>query len=237
MGEGCVCIVGQNGAGKTTFVKHLNGLLEPTSGRVDVEGVETSSADVAQLSRHVGLSFQNPDDQLFHGTVEEEVRYGPSNLDYEAERVDELVEWAIDLLGLDPVREKNPYDLGIPRRKRVAVASVIAMDTPVVVLDEPTGGQDAPGTRRLGKVVDRLVEEGKLVVVITHDVSFAADHADRVIALRQGEVLLDDSPRAVFGRPDVLARTEVQLPTAAELSFSLDLPRVALSVNELLEML
>lgn len=234
MESGCVCLVGQNGAGKTTFVKHLNGLLEPTRGTVWIEGTDTRDARVAQLARHVGLSFQNPDDQLFHDTVESEVRYGPNNLDFDEERAEETVERAIARLELEDVRERNPYDLGLPRRKRVAVASVLAMDTPTVVLDEPTGGQDAPGTALLGAAVEELVATGKLVVVITHDVGFARRYADRVIALGRGEVLLDGTPRETFGDRETLAETDVDPPTVTRIGDRLGLPTL-LSIDELFE--
>jgi energy-coupling factor transporter ATP-binding protein EcfA2 len=184
--EGCVCIVGQNGAGKTTLAKHLNGLLQPTRGRVLVRGKDTREYRVAELAREVGLAFQNPDDQLFRSTVEVEVRFGPDNVGASPEEAKRLVATAMDLMGLEAVRQKKPHDLGVPERKRVATASVIAMNTPVVVLDEPTGGQDAKGIELLGQLVGQLVQQGKLVIVVTHDVKFAAQHADRVIALHQG---------------------------------------------------
>ncbi|TYL39312.1 ABC transporter [Natronococcus pandeyae] len=231
---GCVCLVGQNGAGKSTFAKHLNGLLKPTEGTVRIRGTDTRDYRVAQLARDVGLSFQNPDDQLFHDSVEEEIRYGPRNLDYDVDRIDDLVEVAVERMHLDEVREKNPYDLGHSQRKRVAVASVLAMDTPIVVLDEPTGGQDAPGTRMLGAAVNDLVADGKLVVVITHDMSFACEHATRVVALGEGQILLDGTPREVFSRPDTLAKTDVQPPAATRIGTRLGLSEPALSVEDLL---
>jgi energy-coupling factor transporter ATP-binding protein EcfA2 len=234
MDSGCVCLLGQNGAGKTTFVKHMNGLLSPTGGTVFVDGTSTEEVRVAQLARHVGLSFQNPDDQLFHDSVESEIRYGPKNLEFDEERTEETVEQAISRLDLEDVRKRNPYDLGLPRRKRVAVASVLAMDSSTVVLDEPTGGQDAPGTKLLGTAVEELVADGKLVVVITHDVSFARRHADRVIALGQGEVLLDGTPQDVFGQPEVLAETDVDSPVVTRIGHELGLSTI-LSIDELFE--
>jgi len=127
--EGCVCIVGQNGAGKTTFAKHLNGLLRPTRGRVLVRGKDTREYRVAELAREVGLAFQNPDDQLFRSTVEEEVRFGPDNVGVGPEESKRLVTSAMELLGLEAVGGKKPHDLGVAERKRVATASVIAMNT------------------------------------------------------------------------------------------------------------
>lgn len=233
--EGCICVIGQNGAGKTTFAKHLNGLLEPAEGRVQVRGADTRERPVAKLARDVGLSFQNPDDQLFHNEVEDEIRYGPRNMGYDTDRMNELAEASIDALELEDVRERNPYDMGHPRRKRVAVASVLAMDTPVVVLDEPTGGQDAAGNRLLGRVVADLVDDGKLVIVITHDVDFTREHADRVIALCDGEVLLDGTPREVFGQPDTLARTDVTPPAITRIGQRLGLEVPVLTIDELFE--
>jgi energy-coupling factor transport system ATP-binding protein len=232
--EGCVCIVGQNGAGKTTFAKHLNGLLRPTRGRVLVRGKDTREYRVAELAREVGLAFQNPDDQLFRSTVEEEVRFGPDNVGAGPEEAKRMVAFAMDLMGLEAVPEKKPHDLGVPERKRVATASVIAMNTPVVVLDEPTGGQDAKGIELLGQLVGQLVQQGKLVIVVTHDVKFAGRHADRVIAFHQGSVLLDDDPRTVFSREEALARTHVEAPAVTRLGKLLGLDETLLTPEEFL---
>jgi energy-coupling factor transport system ATP-binding protein len=231
--SGCVCVIGQNGAGKSTFLKHLNGLLTPSEGRVTVNGKDTDNHQIAELAGEAALSFQNPDNQLFHSTVEAEVRYGPQNLGYPEERIEALAEAAIDRMNLTDLRQRNPYDVGLARRKHVAIASVLAMDTPLVALDEPTGSQDALGIRLLGDVIDRLVEEGKLVVVITHDVEFVRNHADRVVALGGGEVLLDGDAREVFGREAVLAETDVEPPFVTRLATRLGLPGTVLTVDEL----
>ncbi|HET7323843.1 MAG TPA: ABC transporter ATP-binding protein [Halococcus sp.] len=237
IGEGCTCLVGQNGAGKSTVAKHLNGLLKPDEGTVSIKGRDTHDWRVAQLARDVGLSFQNPDNQLFHSSVKEEVRYGPRNLDYDEDTVDTLSEKAIGLMELKDVRNKNPYDLELARRKRIAVASVLAMDTDIVVLDEPTGGQDVRGTKLLGNAVETLVDDGKAVVVITHDMTFTRDYADRIVALRQGEVLLDNHPRTVFGQEETLAETAVRPPEVTQLGAALGLPETVLTVDELFEIL
>ena len=227
---GCLCVIGQNGAGKSTFLKHLNGLLTPTDGRVVVNGKDTSEHRIAQLAVEVALSFQNTNNQLCHNTVEAEVRYGPRKLGF-----DELAAAAIERMDLTDAREKNPYDIGLARRKHVAVASVLAMDTPVVALDEPTGSQDATGIDLLGGVVDRLAAEGHLVVVITHDVSFARHHADRIVALCEGDLLLDGTPREVFGREAALAETDVEPPMVTQLATRLGLSETVLTVDELFE--
>lgn len=232
---GCVCLIGQNGAGKSTFARHLNGLLEPDAGRVEVRGLDTREESVARLAREVGLNFQNPDDQLFHDTVAAELAYGPRNLGYDEGRVAELVDAAVERVGLGDVRDANPYDVGLARRKQITVASVVAMDTPVVVLDEPTAGQDTRGVDLLGDLVDGLVAEGVVVLVVTHDVAFAAAHADRVVALEGGRVLLDGPPETVFGAPDRLDETDVDPPAVTRIARRLGLPGTVLSVEALFE--
>lgn len=231
---GCVALVGPNGAGKTTLVKHLNGLLAPTAGRVVVCGTDTRETRVPELAADVGLVFQNPDDQLFRSTVADEVRFGPENVgvpDREA-----AVDAALARLDLDGVRDTDTYELGRAVRKRVAVASVLAMDPSVVVLDEPTAGQDAAGVDTVDDVVSVLVADGRLVVVITHDVAFAADHADRVVALAAGGVLADGTPREVFTDESVTDETGVAAPVATRVGAKVGLDDVV-GVDDLLDRL
>ena len=232
---GCVCLIGQNGAGKSTLARHLNGLLEPDTGRVEVRGLDTREESVARLAREVGLNFQNPDDQLFHDSVAAELAYGPRNLGYDEDRIEELVDAAVERVGLEDVRDTNPYDVGLARRKQITVASVVAMDTPVVVLDEPTAGQDARGVGLLGDLVDGLVEEGVVVLVVTHDVGFAAAHADRIVALEGGRVLLEGTPETVFGAPARLDETDVDPPAVTRIARRLGLPGTVLSIEALFE--
>ncbi|XVH33382.1 ABC transporter ATP-binding protein (plasmid) [Haloferacaceae archaeon DSL9] len=234
MDDGCVCIIGQNGAGKSTLVKHLNGLLKPTEGDVFIKGNSINEKRVAQLAHDVGLSFQNPDDQLFHSTIESEVRYGPKNLGYNDETTTELVDWALQQFDLKDVGEKNPYDLVISWRKRVAVASVAAMDTSVVVLDEPTSGQDAPGQEVLGEFVTTLSDDGKLVVVITHDMDFVRKYADRVVVLSQANLLMDGDPETVLSAEETLQKADVQPPAITRLGRQLGLSKPMLSIDDLL---
>jgi energy-coupling factor transport system ATP-binding protein len=206
---GCVAVVGANGAGKTTLARHANGLLTPTTGRVVVAGTDTRDRSTAELAADVGLVFQDPADQLFRPTVDAEVRFGPENLGL---AVEDRVQTALERLDLEDVRERETYDLGRAVRKRVAIASVLAMDTDAVVLDEPTGGQDAPGVDAVARAVRSLVADGRLVVCITHDVEFAATHADRVVALADGRVVADGPPRSVFCTASVTRRTGLAAP-------------------------
>ena len=142
-----VALVGQNGSGKSTLVRHLNGLLRPTSGHVLMNGDETARRTVADLAHVVGLVFQDPDRQIFAGSVQAEVEFGPRNLGQRGDQLDAAVRTALEATGLSEARRRNPYDLGASRRKLLALASVLAMETPVLVLDEPTTGQDVAWRR------------------------------------------------------------------------------------------
>ena len=137
-----VAIIGQNGSGKTTLVKHLNGLLKPSSGSVLIGDWDTRDVPVNRLASRVGYVFQNPDDQLFQSKVWAEVAFGPKNLGWEPARIEQQVALAIEMVDLKNAVQLHPYDLSTGERKRVALASVLAMDTPIVVLDEPTTGED-----------------------------------------------------------------------------------------------
>lgn len=230
---GCICVIGQNGAGKSTFARHLNGLLKPTAGTVKVVGQDTAGMNVSVLARDVGLAFQNPDDQLFRRTVQDEVQFGPENIGAPDAEVATRANEAMELLGLLDVKEQKPHDLDLAHRKHVATASVLAMDTPVLVLDEPTGGQDAQGTELLGNLVRQAASRGKTVIVITHDMHFAARYADRVVVLAEGTLLADGDARSVFGQPEVLRRGHVTAPATTRLAAGLGLTSLPLSPAEL----
>lgn len=229
-----LAIVGQNGAGKTTLVKHLNGLLRPTSGAVRIGDWHTADCSVAQLAARVGYVFQNPDDQLFKGNVYDEVAVGPANLGFPAGRVERLVRDALALLELSDKAGSNPYDLTSTWRKRVAIAAVIAMDTPIIVLDEPTTGQDYRNIRDIAHVIQVLREQGKTVIAISHDIDFVAENFARIVAMGQGQILLDGTAARVFAQEDILGSTYVQPPQLTRLGSRLALGQVVFSVDSFL---
>lgn len=212
-----VAIIGQNGAGKTTLARHLNGLLQPTSGEVRIGDWGTRRYSTAKLAARVGYVFQNPDDQLFSRDVQTEVAFGPKNLGYPKERVEALVSEALEMTDLLQKRETNPYDLSPTWRKMVAIASVIAMDTPIVIFDEPTTGQDAATIERIANVIRVLRERGKTILTITHDMDFCAENFERVIVMSQGQVLLDGKANDVLGQEEILATTYVEPPQLTRL--------------------
>jgi energy-coupling factor transport system ATP-binding protein len=230
-----VAIVGQNGAGKTTLVRHFNGLLQPACGSVLIGDWDTKKTSVAKLASRVGYVFQNPDEQLFSRDVLTEVAFGPRNLGYSKEKIDGLVKRALALTELSDKTETNPYDLSPTWRKMVALASIIAMDTPIVIFDEPTTGQDALNVARIANVIAELRQEGKTVVTITHDIDFCAENFERVIALSNGQVLLDGPAREVLGREEILAQTYVDPPQLTRLGKRLGLKETVRNQEEFLK--
>lgn len=216
-----VAIVGQNGAGKTTLVRHLNGIFTPTSGTVTVGDTATKGHTIAQLSAKVGYVFQNPDEQLFARKVRDDVAFGPRNLGVDPEHIDTLVDRALERVGLTDEADAHPHHLSLSERKRVALAAVLAMDTPVVVLDEPTTGQDQRGVGLIARIIADLHTEGRTVIAITHDMDFCVENFDRVIVMALGRVLADDTPENVFVKPDILEQARVEAPQLMRLAAAL----------------
>jgi energy-coupling factor transport system ATP-binding protein len=220
-----VALVGQNGSGKTTLVRHLNGLLRPTSGRVLIDGADARRTPVAELARTVGLVFQDPDRQIFAGSVRHEVEYGPRNLGIRGAALREAIDEALTAVGLEGEQKTNPYDLGASRRKLLALASVLAMGTAVLVLDEPTTGQDARGVERVRRVMDAAHAAERTVIAVSHDMRFVAEAFDRIVVLRDGRIIADASPQHVFGRAswEALRSTYLEPPLAARIGERLGL--------------
>lgn len=235
-----LAIVGQNGSGKSTLVKHFNGLLKPTEGRVIVDGVDTKDATVAQLSRKVGYVFQNPDHQIFASTVEEEISYGLKNIGLPSEDVKRRVSKALRFVGLEGKEKRYPFLFGKGERQKIAVASVLAMEPDVLIIDEPTTGQDWQGRLYMMELVNKLHQDGRTIIMITHDMRIVADHAKRVIVLRQGQVMLDGTPKEVFSQTDLLKSTYLQPPEITRLAQSLTdygVPPDVISVDEMYNLL
>lgn len=232
-----VAIVGQNGSGKTTLARHLNGLLQPTAGTVRIGDWSTGEHAVAQLARRVGYVFQNPDEQLCKRWVRDEIAFGPRNLGFSSAQVQRQVEWAVTRWQLEPYLASNPHDLSPAWRRRVAIASVLAMDTPILVLDEPTTGQDRRFLAQLASLLDELQSLGKTVIAISHDMDFVAEQFGRIVVMGQGRILLDGSPQSVFGQTDILATTCLQPPQLTRLGQSLELPETVYTADGFLQAL
>jgi len=230
-----VAIMGENGAGKTTLVKQFNGILKPTRGDVLVDGVNTRKVSVAQLSRAVGLVFQNPDHQLFSETVEEEIAFGLRNFGFKESEILERSSWVLGMLGLEKYRKASPFMLSGGERKRVAVAAVLAWDPKVIVLDEPTIGQDYAQKERLRQFVLKVNSEGRTVVMVTHDVEFVADCSPRVILMSRGRIVGDGEARETLSNNVLLAKASVMPPQLTQLLLNLSdlgLPQTTLNLSE-----
>lgn len=225
-----LAVLGQNGAGKTTLVKHFNGLLKPSQGEVRIGDWNTREHTIAQLARRVGFVFQNPDDQLFKSSVRDEVAFGPTNLKLAASEIERRVKRALELCGLDSLRETHPYDLQPWQRRWVAIASVVAMETPIVVLDEPTTGQDASGLQRLGALLDEWKRAGVTCIAVTHDIDFAAEQFEELLIMAQGKVIARGNAE-IFGDKAVLDRAALDAPQLIRLAKELGWERLPATVE------
>ena len=227
-------IIGQNGAGKTTLVKLLKGLLKPVSGSIYFHGEDISDKTVAMLAGSVGYVFQNPDDQIFKYNVMDEILFGPLNIGMDPERAKKEAARALELTGLVGKEKENPYDLELYERKMTAIASVLAMDTDVLILDEPTIAQDWKGRQIIGSIIRSLSGRGKLVIAILHDMDFVAENFERVIIMAHGQVLADGTARNVFMQDEALKKARLQKPYMMQLSEVLGYERAYLTVDEIL---
>lgn len=212
-----VALIGQNGAGKTTLLKHFNGLLKPTSGRLMIGGLDTRRAKVVELARRVGFLFQNPDHQIFLPTVKEEIAFGPKNLGLKGPELRSRVEEAAALVGLTPHLDASPLQLSKGQRQRVALAAVLSMRPEVLVLDEPTTGQDWREALEIMEVVKELHRQGHTIVLVTHDMEMVARYAQRALVLGKGKLLLDGPLTEVFSREDILSATGLVPPAIIRL--------------------
>lgn len=211
-----VGVIGQNGSGKTTLVKHFNGLLKPTSGQVLIDGKDTAKRKVQELASDVGYVFQNPNHQLFAKTVEEELDFGPRNLGLTEDEIIERRNRAIEFFGLEHYRLHHPYRISFPLRKLVGMASIYTMRPQVVVLDEPTTGQDNITTRTVYQLIERLRQEGTTVICVSHDMILLAEVVDRIVVMRDAKIIADAIPRTVFANRELMQSTRITPPQVTD---------------------
>ena len=230
-----VALIGQNGSGKTTILKNLLGLLRPTSGKVLVAGKDTNVTAVAEMAQHVGFVLQNPDQQLFAQTVAEEVSYGPKNLGVSPEVIEERIEKALQVVGLEGRWDEFPPAMPKGDRAKVVIASALALDPEIIILDEPTTGQDYRGCHQIMQIAKAMHEQGRTVLFVTHHMALVAEYARRVIVLSGGKVILDDVTEAVFSKREVVRQAYIIPPQITELGQALPpelgLPRTPLTVE------
>ncbi len=221
-----VGIIGHTGSGKSTLVQHLNGLIKPTEGTVEVDGVDIYSdkAETVRVRRKVGLVFQYPEYQLFEETLAKDVAFGPRNMGADEEEIEKTVRESMDLVGLDydTFAEKSPFDLSGGQKRRAAIAGVIAMKPTTLILDEPTAGLD-PAARKqiLGAVMDIHETLGTAIVMISHNMTDIAVMCDRVIVLDKGSKLMEGTPEEVFSRREELESIGLSIPPALAVTIDL----------------
>lgn len=230
-------IIGQNGAGKSTFVQLLKGLLKPASGTIFYNGIDISGRTVAQLAQDIGMVFQNPNDQIFKNKVIDEVMFGPLNIGQSTEDAHVNAMAALQKVGLEHQAEHNPHELSLSERKMIAIASILAMDTKVVIFDEPTMGQDYAGKLKLKNIITSLRNEGKLIICILHDMDFAAEVFERTIVFNHGNVLLDGPTKEVFMHEEVLEKASLEQPSVMKIAKNLGINETYLTEEELIEKL
>lgn len=226
-----LAIVGQNGAGKTSTVKLMNGLLRPSAGTVMVDGVNVATQTTATTARTVAYVFQNPDDQIFGADVRGELEYMPRYLGWSKERTWERIVRAARVAGIGHFLNDNPGDLPFAIKKFVAIAAVLVGEPRYVILDEPTAGLDSRGVALLNRLIGQLEDEGVAVVTITHDMRFVADSFPRVIAMSHRKVLADGTAKSVFAHDEVLEAARLRRPEAAQLVRDVGLPTTALEIG------
>jgi energy-coupling factor transport system ATP-binding protein len=226
-------IVGHNGSGKTTLTKCISGHLTPSTGRVRVAGRNVARLPIRERPKLVGYTFQNPDDQLFKASVWDDVRFGLANLGYEAGTVDGAAAEMLRDLELWDKRDLHPYRLSKGDRQRVSIAAVAVMQPAVLIVDEPTTGQDPVHAREIMDLLAHLRHDvGLTVVVITHAIDLVAAYCSRAVVMHQGRVLLEGSPAELFTRPEILAQAFVQAPPIVQLGLSLGLHPLPLTVAQ-----
>lgn len=209
-----IALVGQNGSGKTTLAKHFNGLLRPERGRVLIDGEDIAKRETTDLASIIGYCYQNPDHQIFAASVAEEIEFGPRNLGVAREEVIKRTGRLLDLVRLRDDADRYPFSLGRGQRQKLAVASVLAMEPRILIVDEPTTGLDWQGGEAMMELMRELHEDGRTIMIITHDMNIVAEFAERAVVMASGRIVADGSPAEVFALDEALREADLRAPQA-----------------------
>ena len=214
-----VALLGKNGAGKSTLFLHLNGIYEPDEGKVFIDGEELKydKKSLLKFRQKVGIVFQNPDDQIFAPTVEEDIAFGPLNLKLPMEEVQKRVTESLARVGMSGFEKKAPHHLSGGQKKRVAIAGILAMKPEVMVLDEPTAGLDPQGVMDLSKLLNELNDEGITIIISTHEVDLVPNYAQKVFVLVDGLLIAEGTPKEIFAKPEILKQANLKVPIVTNL--------------------
>ncbi len=207
-----IAVLGSNGAGKSTFFLNINGVLKPHKGEIIYRGEKITKKRLNHLRKNVGIVFQDADNQIIASTVMAEVSFGPMNLKLPREEVLRRVDKALDYMNISEFRERPPHYLSGGEKKRVSIADIIAMEPEIIIFDEPTAALDPLNAQMLEGVLQKMGQEGRTILLSTHDVDFAYRWAERVIVFCQGKVIADDTPLRVFQQEEILKRANLKHP-------------------------
>ena len=207
-----IAVLGSNGAGKSTFFLSINGVLKPHAGEVIYRGEKITKKRLNHLRKNVGIVFQDADNQIIASTVMSEVAFGPMNLKLSREEVLRRVDKALDYMNITEFRDRPPHYLSGGEKKRVSIADIIAMESEVIIFDEPTAALDPLNAQMLEEVLRKMGEEGRTILISTHDVDFAYRWAERVLVFHQGKIIADDTPLRVFQQEELLKKANLRHP-------------------------
>ena len=207
-----IAVLGSNGAGKSTFFLSINGVLKPHAGEVIYRGEKITKKRLNHLRKNVGIVFQDADNQIIASTVMSEVAFGPMNLKLPREEVLRRVDKALDYMNITEFRDRPPHYLSGGEKKRVSIADIIAMESEVIIFDEPTAALDPLNAQMLEEVLRKMGEEGRTILIPTHDVDFAYRWAERVLVFHQGKIIADDTPLRVFQQEELLKKANLRHP-------------------------
>ena len=218
-----VAIIGPNGAGKSTLFSHFNGLTEPTSGCVKIEGkpISFEKDELLKVRQKVGIVFQDPNDQLFAPTVKEDIAFGPMNLGLSYDEVEKRVEDALNMVGMENYEDKTPHHLSGGQQKRIAIAGIIAMKPELMILDEPTAGLDPDGVEKVLNIMNQLNEEGMTLIISSHDIDMISKYADKIFVLYNGEIIESGNKNKIFSDMELLKKAHLRTPITTEILYNL----------------
>lgn len=218
-----VAIIGPNGAGKSTLFSHFNGLTEPTSGCVKIEGkpISFEKDELLKVRQKVGIVFQDPNDQLFAPTVKEDIAFGPMNLGLSYDEVEKRVEDALKMVGMENYEDKTPHHLSGGQQKRIAIAGIIAMKPELMILDEPTAGLDPDGVEKVLNIMNQLNEEGMTLIISSHDIDMISKYADKIFVLYNGEIIESENKNKIFSDMELLKKAHLRTPITTEILYNL----------------
>lgn len=218
-----VAIIGPNGAGKSTLFSHFNGLTEPTSGCVKIEGkpISFEKDELLKVRQKVGIVFQDPNDQLFAPTVKEDIAFGPMNLGLSYDEVEKRVEDALKMVGMENYEDKTPHHLSGGQQKRIAIAGIIAMKPEIMILDEPTAGLDPDGVEKVLNIMNQLNKEGMTLIISSHDIDMISKYADKIFVLYNGEIIESGNKNKIFSDMELLKKAHLRTPITTEILYNL----------------